>query len=133
MLLLGIGIVLILLRVPSVNTYLGRLLSHSARPTLDSNTLVWANQSRGVYYCPGSKFYGSGMGTYMRQGNALTAGYQPVLGSYCGHGKQASPEKHGTGAEELNGKGVSASELSGNVASQIRHTSTREEGKVEAD
>lgn len=132
-LLLGIGIILILLRVPGVNTYLRRLLSHSARPRLDSNTLVWANKYRGVYYCPGSKFYGSGLGTYMKQGNALTAGYQPVLGSYCSQGKQASPEKHGTGAEELNGKGTSASEPNGKVTSQIRQTGTRKDGKIAAE
>lgn len=124
-LLAGIGIILLLLQVPSVNVYFKRMLSHSGHPAFNPSTLVWANKDAGVYYCSGSTFYGSGAGTYMRQGNALTSGYQPALGHYCNQDSQANHERPATGAEKLNGKRTSASARAGNVSAQMRHTNTR--------
>ncbi len=52
----------------------------------DPNARVWVIQSEGNYYCDGSVLAGHQPGQYMTQGNALTLGYQPALGRYCGEG-----------------------------------------------
>jgi hypothetical protein len=55
----------------------------------DPDAQVWVIQAEGNYYCSGSAFAGRKPGRYMTQGNALTLGYQPALGRYCGEGPSA--------------------------------------------
>ena len=50
----------------------------------DPNAAVWAIQQEGNYYCSGSVLAGRKPGKFMKQADALTLGYQPALGHYCG-------------------------------------------------
>lgn len=81
--LLGVGVVCSILFVPRIQAQFRKIFSSWARPAFNPRTVVWTNKDGGIYYCPGSPFYGSGSGLYMKQGDALTAGYQPALGTYC--------------------------------------------------
>jgi hypothetical protein len=82
-LLVAIEVLLVIVSVPSFNAPFRNLFSRSGRPALDPSALVWANKDSGIYSCPNSPQYGVGAGSYMKQGEALTAGYQPDLGNYC--------------------------------------------------
>jgi len=68
---------------PGVRNHLGGLVSIQASQKMNPTVLVWADKQAGNYYCAGSLFYGKRPGSYMRQGNALTLGFQPDLGRYC--------------------------------------------------
>lgn len=83
MFLLAVGVIFIILLVPSVNVPVRKMFSGPVHPALYAGMTVWASEDAGIYYCPGSTLYGSGGGVYMKQGDALTKGYQPVLGRYC--------------------------------------------------
>ena len=63
----------------------------------DPDAKVWAIRSEGNYYCAGSVLTGHKPGRYMTQGNALTLGYQPALGRYCG-------ESSGYGSSDAQGR-----------------------------
>jgi hypothetical protein len=93
--LVAVGIGLMILFVPGVNAPLRQMFSLQTHPPLDPSATVWVSKSAAAYYCPDSKFYGSGHGTYMKQGDALTGGYQPALGDYCGPKGQATARKPG--------------------------------------
>jgi hypothetical protein len=80
---IGVGVVCVILFVPSVNAPLRQMLSHPTRPKLDSSVRVWISKDSGTYYCLGSTLYGLGSGSYVTQGDALTSGYQPALNEYC--------------------------------------------------
>jgi hypothetical protein len=54
----------------------------------DPNAAVWAIQQEGNYYCSGSVLAGRKPGHFMKQADALTLGYQPALGHYCGSGTE---------------------------------------------
>jgi len=46
---------------------------------------VWVNTNRGVYHCPGSRWYGgTNQGEYMGECEARKAGYRPGYGRLCG-------------------------------------------------
>ncbi|MDE3136939.1 MAG: hypothetical protein KGL59_10225 [Acidobacteriota bacterium] len=59
-------------------------LGLSPRPVSEPNAMVWAIQHEGNYYCAGSVLAGRKPGEFMKQSDALTLGYQPALGHYCG-------------------------------------------------
>ena len=63
----------------------------------DPGAQVWVIQSEGNYYCAGSVLAGQKPGRYMTQANALTLGYQPALGRYCG-------ESSGYGSNDAQGR-----------------------------
>ena len=94
MFLLAVGTLLIILQIPGVNEFLLKKSERAGRPAIDQSALVWANKDAGLYYCSGSKLYGSGVGAYMKQGDALTAGYQPVLGNYCNAERPANSQEN---------------------------------------
>jgi hypothetical protein len=52
--------------------------------TNDPSAMVWAIQQEGNYYCSDSVLAGRKPGEFMTQSDALTLGYQPALGHYCG-------------------------------------------------
>ena len=70
--------------VPSIRGTLGSLLmAQPVNQFMNATVIVWANQQTGNYYCEDSWGYGKGRGTFMKQGEALTDGYQPELAQYC--------------------------------------------------
>lgn len=69
--------------VPGMRARVDSLLAQAAPPSMNSAVTVWTNKQTGNYYCQGSREYGKGAGSYMQQGEALTAGYQPELSQYC--------------------------------------------------
>lgn len=95
--LVALGAVFVIVLVPSINAPLRELFSGTVHgpvhPALYPSMTVWADKDAGVYYCPGSALYGSGGGVYMKQGDALTRGYQPVLGSYCNEPAKKATKK----------------------------------------
>ena len=88
-LVIGFALIAAIL-IPGVRTRMDKFFATSGPKTVNMGLRVWANKEGGNYYCPGSKFFGRGNGTYMKQGDALTLGYQPALGGYCEEGE--SPE-----------------------------------------
>lgn len=67
----------------------------SPKTVVDPNARVWAVQQDGNYYCSGSALAHQKPGRFLKQADALTLGYQPALGHYCGssaHG--GAPVKH---------------------------------------
>jgi hypothetical protein len=103
--LVGAAIVLAALFVPSVSRPLRKMLQPPQRPALDLNATVWVQKDAGDYYCPESTMYGHGSGSYMKQGEALTVGYQPALGVYCNEPKKDAlhsrsvPQQRGDGSQ----------------------------------
>jgi hypothetical protein len=83
LLLLAFGLALFLILQPGVRAKLLKLLPAGPKFQMNSGVVVWAGKQSGSYYCPGSALYAKGLGSYMRQGDALTVGYQPALGRYC--------------------------------------------------
>lgn len=57
----------------------------------DPGAMVWAIQSKGSYYCTGSVLSGREPGQYFTQTDALTRGYQPADGRYCGGVEEHNP------------------------------------------
>jgi len=46
---------------------------------------VWVNTNSGIYWCPGSKWYGkTKKGKYMGECEAIKAGYRPAYNKPCG-------------------------------------------------
>lgn len=84
------GIVLAALFVPGLSKPLRKMLEPPQRPRLDASTTVWIQKDAGSYYCSDSRMFGQGGGAYMKQGEALTAGYQPALGLYCNELKKTA-------------------------------------------
>lgn len=82
-LLLGLGVALLFLLVPGIRRRVAKVFATRPKQTIATEITVWANKNAGYYYCYGSRFYGHGPGSYMRQGDALTDGYQPEMGKYC--------------------------------------------------
>jgi hypothetical protein len=74
--------------IPGVRARVNKFFPSAASKKVEMRIRVWANRQAGNYYCPDSHFFGRGTGTYLSQGDALTLGYQPVLGKYC---RQADP------------------------------------------
>ena len=60
----------------------------SQRSMSDPSAMVWAIRQEGNYYCSGSVLAGRKPGQFMKQADALTLGYQPALGHYCGNGTE---------------------------------------------
>jgi hypothetical protein len=74
--------------IPSVRARINKFFPSETAKRVEMGVQVWANKDAGNYYCATSKFFGRGTGSYMRQGDALTLGYQPALGNYC---QQSNP------------------------------------------
>ena len=46
---------------------------------------VWVNTNSGIYWCPGSRWYGkTKQGKYMKECEARKAGYRPAYNKPCG-------------------------------------------------
>lgn len=46
---------------------------------------VWVNTNSGIYWCPGSRWYGkTKSGKYMKECEARKAGYRPAYNKPCG-------------------------------------------------
>lgn len=88
-LLLVLGVILAFIFVPGLRKRVLKTLIVRTHQKIDADVLVWTNKQAGTYYCSGDRFYGHGQGSYMKQGEALTRGYQPNLGRYC-DGKEPS-------------------------------------------
>lgn len=84
-----LGFVLVIIFVPGLRGNLNGLLAVSSSPRMNPRVVVWTDKRTGNYYCPGSRMYGQRPGTPMKQGEALTFGFQPLLGQYC-HGHQVT-------------------------------------------
>ena len=69
------------------------------RKMSDPSAVVWVIPQDGNYYCSGSVLHGREPGRLMKQGEALTQGYQPALGRYCASGEnvRAGSGKSGIG------------------------------------
>lgn len=80
--------------VPGIRGQLNSLIAQPVGPRMNTVVTVWANKQTGNYYCAGSAEYGKGLGSYMKQGQALTAGYQPELSQYCDHAKSEGITGH---------------------------------------
>lgn len=81
--MLGVACVLAISFIPGMKSRVDSLFVQAAPPPMNAAVTVWANKQTGNYYCPDSREYGKGPGSYMKQGEALTAGYQPDLSQYC--------------------------------------------------
>ena len=82
-LLLALGVVLAVVFVPSIRVHLKTLFPPMTSPKPNPAVVVWAHKQAGNYYCAGSRLYGKQPGNFMKQGDALTLGFQPALGGYC--------------------------------------------------
>jgi hypothetical protein len=78
---------IVALAVPNVRARLSKVFPSATPKRVNMGLRVWASKEAGNYYCPGSEFSGRGSGTYLKQGDALTLGYQPALGKYCQQGE----------------------------------------------
>jgi hypothetical protein len=88
----GITAVLLLMSFatlfPSLNDWqpIARLRAAARRTRVvkEQDVRVWIVKRSGFYYCSDSKAYGTlKPGNYMRQGEALQDGYQPLLRKVC--------------------------------------------------
>jgi hypothetical protein len=93
--LLTVAIVMAAIFVPSLSQPLRKILEAPSRPNLDASISVWVQRGAGTYLCSDSKLYGKGDGSYRKQGEALTAGYQPALGNYCDHVSKGTGSSRG--------------------------------------
>jgi hypothetical protein len=78
---------IVALVIPSVRARISKFFPSATSKKVAMGAQVWANQQEGSYFCANSRRFGRGAGRYMRQGDALTLGYQPALGQYCGDGQ----------------------------------------------
>lgn len=92
LLLLALLAIVLVLAVPSWRKQVGSIFTVTTQQQIDNGVTVWANQGTGTYSCTGSRFYGHGEGRYMKQGDALTQGYQPELSRYCAGGQPADSQ-----------------------------------------
>jgi hypothetical protein len=99
--------------IPGVRARVSKLFSSDAPKKVEMGAKVWADKKAGNYYCADSSFFGRGTGSYMKQGDALTLGYQPALGSYC----QESYPTHLKGLDQARSRSAPAG------GSQSSHTS----------
>jgi hypothetical protein len=110
-LVLVLGALVTVVAVPSLRTRVMRALTVRTPTKIAQDVTVWANKQAGYYYCSGTRFYGHGSGVYMKQGDALTRGYQPELGKYCAdsHPKDSPAvsraKQNGTHATKASGVG----------------------------
>jgi hypothetical protein len=80
----------VLAMVPSSVSNLLAAMGYSKKMA-DPGAMVWAIQSKGSYYCSGSVLLGREPGRFLTQADALTLGYQPADGRYCGGVMQYDP------------------------------------------
>ena len=85
LLVIGFALIAVLL-IPSLRSRFDKLFPSQTPKRVEMGVRVWADKQAGNYYCSNSDFFGRGSGSYMRQGDALTLGYQPALGNYCEEG-----------------------------------------------
>lgn len=94
LLLMGaLAIALLYLLLPGLRTRVIRAFTVGTQQKVNTEVTVWANKDAGYYYCSGSRFYGHTPGSYMKQGDALTLGYQPELGKYCSGGQSTETKQ----------------------------------------
>lgn len=84
-----VAVVLVFLLVPGLRNRVKRVFTVETPHKVATQVKVWANKGAGYYYCSGSRFYGHGQGSFMKQGDALTLGYQPELDKYCTESKKS--------------------------------------------
>jgi hypothetical protein len=77
-----IGLVAVALTPNNILRLLAGIGSSSEKLT-DPIAQVWVIQGGGNYYCRGSVLFGRKPGKFMKQGDALTSGYQPAIRNYC--------------------------------------------------
>jgi hypothetical protein len=94
-----VAMILVFLLVPGLRIRVMRMFTVGTPHKIATEVTVWANKGAGYYYCSGSRFYGHGQGSFMKQGDALTLGYQPELGKYC-IGKKKSDLKEVDGKKD---------------------------------
>ncbi len=82
-LLLVLAVLLVVALVPSLRNRVRNAFGPATQQKINDDVTVWADKSSGTYSCFGNRFYGHGTGIYVKQGDALTMGYQPLLGGYC--------------------------------------------------
>ena len=104
------------LLIPGVRARVSKLFSSDAPKKVEMGARVWADKQAGNYYCADSSFFGRGTGSYMKQGDALTLGYQPALGSYC----RESYSTHVKGLAQARGSSAPASGSQSSHASPAR-------------
>jgi len=89
---IGITSILLLLSFviffPALNNWRSiaslRAAVRRTRVVKEQDATVWVVRRSGFYYCRDSKAHGKlGLGTYMRQGEALQWGYRPFLQNVC--------------------------------------------------
>ncbi len=115
-LLLVVGFALIAaFFIPSVRARINKFFPSQTPKRVEMGVQVWANKQAGNYYCATSKFFGRGTGSYMRQGDALTLGYQPALGNYC---QQSDPSHSNVLARSAENHSNSAGSTSNTPARQ---------------
>lgn len=88
-LIVVLGALIAVIVLPSLRSRAMRAFTVRTQEKIAQDARVWANKGAGYYYCNGSRFYGHGPGSFMKQGDALTLGYQPELGKYCSESDQA--------------------------------------------
>lgn len=91
--------------IPGVRARVNQIFPADAPKKVQMGAKVWADKRAGTYYCADSQFFGRGTGRYLKQGDALTLGYQPALGNYC---QQAQPA-HSKAFEQARGRLAPAS------------------------
>ena len=72
--------------LPNYRQPVARLLAAVRRTRVvnQQDVRVWVVRRSGFYYCRDSKAFGTlGLGTYMRQSQALQRGYRPFLRNVC--------------------------------------------------
>lgn len=68
---------------PSLRKQITTFFPAPVSKQIEMEARVWADRQTGSYYCADSRLFGRGAGSYMKQGDALTLGFQPALGKYC--------------------------------------------------
>ena len=93
MLVLAAALIAVVI-VPGWRSRVSNFFSSVPKSKVQMNAKVWADKRTGGYYCADSRSFGRGTGVVLRQGEALTLGYQPVLGKYCA-------DSYSTGSTEV--------------------------------
>ncbi len=98
LLLVALGLALAIIFFPGIRRHLTGLFATPSSIRMKPTVVVWAEKLAGNYYCAGSPMYGRRPGNLMKQGDALTQGFQPDLGQYC----QDPQTKDSTGVDTTN-------------------------------
>jgi len=79
---LAVPVISLLLMLAVVSASLVMIASASAE---DEQVKVWVNTNSGIYWCPGSQWYGkTKKGKFMGECDAIKEGYRPAYNRPCG-------------------------------------------------